>query len=72
MRKEGIIKYFNRYTGEILSNDYKEYIFKNEPYEELEIGDYVTFEPLNFETPDIKQDVAVLVKKKTHDNNINR
>lgn len=72
MRKEGIIKYFNRYTGEILSNDNKEYIFKNEPYEELEVGDVVTFEPLNYETPDIKQDVALLVKKKVYKNERNR
>ncbi len=72
MRKEGIIKYFNRYTGEILSNDNKEYIFKNDPYEELQEGDVVTFEPLQFETPDIKQDVAVLVKKKTYNNKRNR
>ena len=72
MRKEGIIKYFNRYTGEILANDNKEYIFKNDPYEELQEGDVVTFEPLQFETPDIKQDVAVLVKKKTYNNKRNR
>ena len=68
MRKEGIVKFFNMYTGEILGNDNKNYIFKNEPYEELQEGDFVSFEPLEFETPDIKQDIAVLVKKKDYKN----
>ena len=72
MRKEGIVKFFNMYTGEILSNDNKNYIFKNEPHENLKEGDYVTFEPLYYETPDIKQDVAVLVKRKTYNNEKNR
>jgi hypothetical protein len=72
MRKEGIIKYFNKYTGEILANDDTEYIFKNEPDEDLQVGDIVTFEPLNYETPDIKQDVALLVKKKVYKNERNR
>lgn len=72
MRKEGIIKYFNMYTGEILSDDNKEYIFRKEFDEELQEGDRVTFEPMNYETPDINVDVAHLVKKKVYKNERNR